>query len=104
MDIYGMGASETLGIGWYYSLTFVIYEQSFRYLCICRGQWHGPVAIKKIPINPAVDLDAQLLAFKQEIATLKKTRHDNVVLFMGACMKPPELAIVTRYAKARSCD
>ena len=63
---------------------------------VSRGQWHGPVAIKKIPINPALDLDAQLLAFKQEIATLKKTRHDNIVLFMGACMKPPELAIVTR--------
>lgn len=63
---------------------------------ICRGRWHGPVAVKKIPINPAVDLDEQLLAFKQEIATLKKTRHDNIALFMGACMKPPELAIVTR--------
>ena len=54
------------------------------------------MAVKKIPINPAVDLDEQLLAFKQEIATLKKTRHDNIALFMGACMKPPELAIVTR--------
>ena len=63
--------------------------------CYCRGQWHGPVAVKRIPINPSIDYDAQLLAFKQEVATLKKTRHENVVLFMGACMKP--MAIVTRY-------
>ena len=60
----------------------------------CRGQWHGPVAIKQIPINTALDVHAQVTAFKHEVATLKKTRHENVVLFMGACMKP--LAIVTR--------
>ena len=26
----------------------------------------------------------------------KKTRHDNVELFLGACLKQPNLAIVTR--------
>ena len=31
-----------------------------------------------------------------KVATLKKTRHENLVLFMGACMTPPKLAIVTR--------
>lgn len=31
-----------------------------------------------------------------QVAMLKKTRHDNLILFMGACMKPPHLAIVTR--------
>ena len=29
----------------------------------------------------------------------RKTRHDNLVLFMGACMKPPHLAIVTSLCK-----
>lgn len=29
----------------------------------------------------------------------RKTRHENLVLFMGACMKPPRLAIVTSMCK-----
>lgn len=37
--------------------------------------------------------------FKQEVATFRKTRHENLVLFMGACMKPPQLAIVTSLCK-----
>lgn len=31
-----------------------------------------------------------------QVAMLKNTRHENLLLFMGACMKPPHLAIVTR--------
>lgn len=33
------------------------------------------------------------------MATFRKTRHENLVLFMGACMKPPRLAIVTSLCK-----
>lgn len=33
------------------------------------------------------------------MATFRKTRHENLVLFMGACMKPPCLAIVTSMSK-----
>lgn len=33
------------------------------------------------------------------MATFRKTRHENLVLFMGACMKPPRLAIVTSMSK-----
>jgi len=58
------------------------------------------VAIKLIPINPSIDVQSQMRAFKQDIVTLKKTRHDNIVLFMGACMKP--LAIVTKYVGTQS--
>ena len=35
-------------------------------------------------------------AFKQELLNYKKTRHDNVELFLGACLTYPNLAIVTR--------
>ena len=31
-----------------------------------------------------------------QVAMLRKVRHENLVLFMGACMKPPNLAIVTK--------
>ncbi|VVC90852.1 unnamed protein product [Leptidea sinapis] len=35
----------------------------------------------------------------RSVATFRKTRHENLVLFMGACMKPPRLAIVTSLCK-----
>jgi hypothetical protein len=44
----------------------------------------------------------QLQAFKVEVAQLKKTRHENLVLFMGACMRPPKLAIVTELCRGRT--
>ena len=34
--------------------------------------------------------------FKNELLNYKKTRHDNVELFLGACLILPNLAIVTR--------
>ena len=33
---------------------------------------------------------------------LRKVRHENIVLFMGVCMNPPNLCIVTEYIKVRS--
>ena len=65
-------------------------------VCMCRGNWHGDVAIKMLNMDPDTDNQSQLQTFKLEVAMLRKTRHDNLVLFMGACMKPPHLAIVTR--------
>uniref|UniRef100_A0AAZ3RHB8 Protein kinase domain-containing protein n=2 Tax=Oncorhynchus TaxID=8016 RepID=A0AAZ3RHB8_ONCTS len=32
----------------------------------------------------------------------RQTRHENVVLFMGACMAPPHLAIITSFCKGRT--
>ncbi|KFW78907.1 Kinase suppressor of Ras 2, partial [Manacus vitellinus] len=32
----------------------------------------------------------------------RQTRHENVVLFMGACMSPPHLAIITSLCKGRT--
>ncbi|XP_020909592.1 kinase suppressor of Ras 1 isoform X2 [Exaiptasia diaphana] len=65
-----------------------------------RGKWHGEVAIKMIEIdNPT---EEQLNAFKFQVTTFRKTRHDNTVLFMGACMDPPKLAIVTSLCRGHS--
>ncbi|KAL1479640.1 hypothetical protein MTO96_051698 [Rhipicephalus appendiculatus] len=46
-----------------------------RFGSVYKGSWHGSVA------------------------TFRKTRHENLVLFMGACMKPPKLAIITSLCK-----
>lgn len=51
------------------------------------------MAIKKL--NVGEPSPAQLQAFKNEVGVLKKTRHANVLLFMG-WMREPDLAIVTQ--------
>lgn len=67
---------------------------------VYRGHWHGEVAVKIIEIeNPT---EEQLNAFKFQVGTFRKTRHENVVLFMGACMDPPKLAIITSMCRGFS--
>ncbi|XP_030873349.1 kinase suppressor of Ras 2-like, partial [Leptonychotes weddellii] len=60
---------------------------------VYHGRWHGEVAIRLIDIER--DNEEQLKAFKREVMAYRQTRHENVVLFMGACMSPPHLAIIT---------
>lgn len=43
----------------------------------------------------------QLQAFKNEVAVLRKTRHVNVLLFMG-CIWKPYLAIITQWCEGSS--
>ncbi|XP_049776476.1 kinase suppressor of Ras 2 [Schistocerca cancellata] len=69
-----------------------------RFGTVYRGNWHGDVAIKVLNTHH-LDDEKTLEAFKLEVATFRKTRHENLVLFMGACMKPPRLAIVTSMCK-----
>ena len=64
---------------------------------VYKGYWHGEVAIKRFYMPDATD--EQIMRFKEEIAVLKKTRHENLALFMGACLTPPNLAIVTSLCK-----
>lgn len=66
-----------------------------RFGTVHRAQWHGAVAIKILKEDY---LDNE--AFKVEVATFKKTRHENVVLFMGACIVPQ--AIVTSLCKGNT--
>ncbi|KAJ0176406.1 hypothetical protein K1T71_007585 [Dendrolimus kikuchii] len=66
-----------------------------RFGTVYRGSWHGAVAVKLLHVHSLPDDCVPLDTFKHEVATFRKTRHENLVLFMGACMKPPRLAIVT---------
>lgn len=66
-----------------------------RFGTVHRAQWHGPVAVKLLKENC---LDNE--AFMLEVANFKKTRHENVVLFVGACITPP--AIVTSLCKGNT--
>lgn len=63
---------------------------------MCRGLWHGtPVAVKRW-FNPQLQEEVQE-EFRQEVMTLQQLRHPHVVQFLGACMKPPNLCLVTEY-------
>ncbi|XP_039188513.1 kinase suppressor of Ras 2 isoform X2 [Crotalus tigris] len=67
---------------------------------VFHGRWHGEIAIRLIDIER--DNEDQLKAFKREVMAYRQTRHENVVLFMGACMSPPHLAIITSLCKGRT--
>ncbi|XP_042418565.1 serine/threonine-protein kinase STY46-like isoform X4 [Zingiber officinale] len=61
-----------------------------------RGSYLGQdVAIKIIRSN--LLNDSLLQEFQQEVFILKNVQHENVVRFVGACTKPPQLCIVTEY-------
>lgn len=55
--------------------------------------------MKILDMENVEDDSATLEAFRLDVATFRKTRHENVILFMGACMNPPKLAIVTSLCK-----
>lgn len=74
---------------------------SGRFSTVHAGNWHGDVAIKFLDMEN-LDDENTLEAFRLDVATFRKTRHENLVLFMGACMKPPHLAIVTSLCKGNT--
>ena len=38
-----------------------------------------------------------MILHKQEIAIMSNLRHPNLLLFIGACLEPQHIAIVTEY-------
>ncbi|KAK6130532.1 hypothetical protein DH2020_035713 [Rehmannia glutinosa] len=61
-----------------------------------RAEWHGSdVAVKVLTLQDFHE--DQLKEFLREVAIMKRIRHPNVVLFMGAVTKRPHLSIVTEY-------
>ncbi|XP_047191329.1 kinase suppressor of Ras 1-like isoform X2 [Scophthalmus maximus] len=60
-----------------------------------KGRWHGEVAIRLLEVDG--NNQDHLKLFKKEVMNYRQTRHENVVLFMGACMAPPHLAIITSF-------
>ncbi|KAJ3693496.1 hypothetical protein LUZ60_008976 [Juncus effusus] len=63
---------------------------------VYRAEWHGSdVAVKVLMDQDFGEL--QLKEFLREVSIMKRVRHPNVVLFMGAVTKSPHLSIVTEY-------
>ncbi|XP_059649381.1 serine/threonine-protein kinase EDR1 [Cornus florida] len=63
---------------------------------VYHADWNGTeVAVKKF-----LDQDfsgAALAEFKREVRIMRRLRHPNVVLFMGAVTRPPNLSIITEF-------
>ncbi|KAL3981872.1 Protein tyrosine kinase family protein [Acanthocheilonema viteae] len=88
--------------GWEIDRALVTYHKkigSGSFGTVYLGSYFGKVAIKKL--NVGKPSPAQLQAFKNEVGVLKKTRHANVLLFMG-WMREPDLAIVTQWCEGSS--
>ncbi|XP_059072692.1 uncharacterized protein LOC131066764 isoform X8 [Cryptomeria japonica] len=74
----------------------VLGEQIGKGFCgvVFHGLWHGSdVAIKAF--NGREYSDEVLQGLKKEVSIMKRLRHPNVLLFMGAVYAPEHLAIVT---------
>ncbi|GMI84764.1 SUGAR-INSENSITIVE 1, CONSTITUTIVE TRIPLE RESPONSE 1 [Hibiscus trionum] len=61
-----------------------------------RAEWNGSDVAVKILMEQ--DLHGERYKeFLSEVAIMKRLRHPNIVLFMGAVTQPPNLSIVTEY-------
>ncbi len=71
------------------------------YGIVYRGRWkHTTVAIKEIK-REIIEQD-KLEEFKNECAVMEVIRHPNVVLFLGACTKQPNLCIILEFCSRGS--
>eukprot|EP00271_Cylindrocystis_brebissonii_P006252 TRINITY_DN18962_c0_g1_i1.p1 TRINITY_DN18962_c0_g1~~TRINITY_DN18962_c0_g1_i1.p1 ORF type:complete len:1023 (-),score=218.41 TRINITY_DN18962_c0_g1_i1:1253-4321(-) len=63
---------------------------------VYRAEWNSSDVAVKVLINQEQS-EAQLTEFKKEVIIMEKLRHPNIVLFMGAVTKPPNLSILTEF-------
>ncbi|GFS36837.1 kinase suppressor of Ras 2 [Trichonephila inaurata madagascariensis] len=62
---------------------------------IYKGRWYGEVLIYTIHESCSQELNQ----FLDEVAQMGMIRHENIVLFMGACIEPQKLAVITSMRK-----
>uniref|UniRef100_A0A7N0TIN5 non-specific serine/threonine protein kinase n=1 Tax=Kalanchoe fedtschenkoi TaxID=63787 RepID=A0A7N0TIN5_KALFE len=63
---------------------------------VFHGMWNGTEVAIKVFLEQ--DLNAENMKdFCNEISILSRLRHPNVILFLGACTKPPHLSMITEY-------
>ncbi|KAL2476672.1 Mitogen activated protein kinase kinase kinase-related [Abeliophyllum distichum] len=68
---------------------------------VFRGVWNGTEVAIKVFLEQ--DLTAENMEdFCNEISILSRLRHPNVILFLGACTRPPRLSMVTEYMEMGS--
>jgi tRNA A-37 threonylcarbamoyl transferase component Bud32 len=68
---------------------------------VSQGQWKGVTVGVKRFVKQRLDEDT-MLRFREEAALLAELRHPNVVLFIGACVRSPNVCIVTEWIRKGS--
>ncbi|XP_014756709.1 serine/threonine-protein kinase EDR1 isoform X1 [Brachypodium distachyon] len=68
---------------------------------VFRGVWNGTDVAIKVFLEQDLTME-NMEDFCNEISILSRLRHPNVILFLGACMKPPHLSLVTEYMEMGS--
>lgn len=66
------------------------------YAVVYHGLWNGSDVAIKVYFGKDYS-EGTLLDYKKEIGIMRKLRHPNVLLFMGACYSQERLAIVTEF-------
>ncbi|CAI9782067.1 unnamed protein product [Fraxinus pennsylvanica] len=65
------------------------------------GNWNGLEVGIKVFLEQELTVE-NVEDFCNEISILSRIRHPNVILFLGACTKPPRLSLVTEYMEMGS--
>ncbi|KAM7270890.1 hypothetical protein ACFE04_030104 [Oxalis oulophora] len=68
---------------------------------VFRGIWNGTDVAIKVFLEQDITLE-NVEDFCNEISILSRLRHPNVILFLGACTKPPRLSMITEYMEMGS--
>ncbi|XP_064474500.1 kinase suppressor of Ras 2-like isoform X2 [Ornithodoros turicata] len=91
---------ETLG-EWCIPYSDLEFQEKLRHgrqSAIYRGRWHGEVLIYTFNQSR----EEEVSEFWEDVSKLSLIRHENIALFMGACVEPPHLAIITSMKKGPS--
>jgi len=65
---------------------------------VTKASWRGlEVAVKKMRTSGKSITPEELRNFLHEIDIMSKLRHPNIVLFLGACLKYPDICLVTEF-------
>lgn len=68
---------------------------------VFRGIWNGTDVAIKVFLEQDLTIE-NIQDFCNEISILSRLRHPNVILFLGACTKPPHLSMITEYMESGS--
>ncbi|XP_039016965.1 serine/threonine-protein kinase EDR1-like isoform X1 [Hibiscus syriacus] len=68
---------------------------------VFRGVWNGTDVAIKVFLEQDLT-EENMEDFCNEISILGRLRHPNVILFLGACTKPPQLSMITEYMEMGS--
>ncbi|KAH3765580.1 serine/threonine protein kinase [Pelomyxa schiedti] len=67
------------------------------------AKWRGQtVAVKCLLNQREGDSESERHNQLKEIALMSELRHPNIILFMGACIKPPNMCIITEFMELGS--